>query len=131
MANYQLNAGDSVVVTVTDTDVVTGEVVVPDAGSVTAVLSSTTDTLVTNADGTFTITAGTAAGTGFMVTFYATVGGIASAPGVGTYDVVAAPAPDATALSVSFGVEAAPETTPAPAVEAAPAADATGTFRLS
>ena len=113
MANYPLNAGDTVVVTVTDTDAVTGAVGTPDAGSVTAVLSSSTDTIVANADGTFTVTAGTTTGTGNTVTANATVGGVASASAVGTYDVVAAAA-DATTLSVSFGTESAPAA-PAPA----------------
>ena len=107
MADFQLNAGDSVVVTVTDTDNVTGAAVTPDAGSVTAVLSSTTDTIVDNTDGTFTITAGATAGLGNTVTVNATVGGVASASAVGTYDVVANVAPDATTLAVTFGTESA------------------------
>ena len=108
MADFQLNAGDSVVVTVTDTDNVTGAAVTPDAGSVTAVLSSTTDTIVDNTDGTFTITAGATAGLGNTVTVNATVGGVASASAVGTYDVVANVTPDATTLAVTFGTESAP-----------------------
>ena len=127
MENYQLNAGDSVVVTVTDTDDVTGAVVVPDAGTLTAVLSSTTDSIVDNGDGTFTITAGSTDGTGNTVTTNATVGGTASNPGVGTYDVVTAVVtPDSTTLSVAFGTETAP------AASAPVAATATEAgFRLS
>lgn len=114
MANYPLNAGDSVVATIADNDAVTGAVVTPDAGSVTAVLSSATDTVVVDPSGTFaTITAGTALGTNNTVTVNATVGGVASATAVGTYDVVAAAA-DATTLSVTFGTESAPAA-PAPA----------------
>lgn len=113
VSDYQLNAGDTVVITITDTDDVTGDVVTPDAGSVTAVLSSSTDTIVDNGDGTFTITAGSVDSVGNTVTVNATVGGVASGPeggAVGTYDVVAAvtPPPDATTLSVSFGTESAP-----------------------
>jgi len=110
MANYQLNAGDSVVDTISDTDNVTGAAVAVDAGSVTAVLSSTTDTVVVDPSGTFaTITAGTTVGVGNTVTVNATVGGVASAPFVGTYDVVAAVVvPDATTLSGTFGTESGP-----------------------
>ena len=126
MANYQLNAGDSVVVTLTDTDNVTGAVVVPDAGSVTAVLSSSTDSIVANADGTYTITAGSVASTDNTVTANATVGGVASTAGVGTYDVVpAVVTPDATTLNVTFGTETAP------AAPAAPAAADASTAGLS
>lgn len=133
MADFQLNAGDSVVVTVTDTDDVTGDVVTPDAGSVTAVLSSTTDTIVENADGTFTLTAAASdvGSTGNTVTVNATVNGNASAPGVGTYDVVAVtpPPPDATTLSVAFGTTDTPPATPAADGVNVTAADAPGTFR--
>jgi hypothetical protein len=110
MANYQLNALDSVVVTVTDTDDVTGLAVTPDAGSVTAVLSSASDTIALDPTGTFaTITAGSVLGTGNTVTVNATYGGVASTPVVGTYDVVADVTPtDATSLSVAFGTETAP-----------------------
>ena len=112
MANYQLNAGDSVVLTVADNDSVTGAVVTPDAGSVSVVLSSTTDTVTPNADGTYTIVAGATLGTGNTATVNATVGGVASTKAVGTYDVVAAVVePDATTLSVSFGTESAPAST--------------------
>jgi hypothetical protein len=128
MANYQLIAVNSVVVTVTDNDAVTGAVVTPDAGTVSALLSSTTDTVTPNPDGTFTITAGATVGTGNTVTVNATVGGVASAPAVGTYDVVAVAVPDATTLSVAFGTEAAPA---AGAVAPAPNAEAVGNFRLS
>lgn len=119
MANYQLNAGDSVVVTITDTDDVTGDVVTPDAGSVVVTLSSATDSATANADGTYTLTAGAVEGVGNTFTVAATVNGNASTPGVGTYDVVATVAPDATSLSVSFGTETAPAAaTSAPAVAA-------------
>lgn len=118
MANYQLNAGDSVVVTVTDTDAVTGAVVKPDAFP-SVVLSSATDSVVANTDGTYTITAGTTLGTGNTLTVNATVGGVASTPAVGTYDVVpAVVGADATTLVVTFGTETAPF--PAPAVAPAP-----------
>ena len=60
MANYQLNAGDSVTVTLVVADDETGDVVTPDAGSVTAVLSDSTDSVVDNGDGTFTLTANAA-----------------------------------------------------------------------
>jgi hypothetical protein len=107
-SDYQLNAGDSVVVTITDTDDVTGATVTPDAGSVLAVLSSSTDTVVVDPSGTFlTITAGGTDSVGNTVTVSAEVNGVASASAVGTYDVVAA-TPDATSLSLSFGTETAP-----------------------
>ena len=118
MANYQLNTGGSVVVTVTDTDDVTGATVTPDAGSVSFSLSNSTDSFVTNADGTFTVTAGTALGTANTVTVNATVGGVASKAGVGTYDVVAAGGgggtTNPTTLSVSFGTKTGPTGTTAP-----------------
>ena len=134
MADFQLNAGDSAVVTVTDTDDVTGDVVTPDAGSVTAVLSSTTDTIVENSDGTFTLTAGATDvdSVGNTVTVNATVNGNASAPGVGTYDVIATvvPPPDATTLTVAFGAETPPAAPAADGVNVA-AAEEPGTFRNS
>jgi hypothetical protein len=113
MANYQLNTGDSVVVAFTDSDNVTGAAVVIDPGSVTAVLSDTTDSVVIDPSGTFaTITAGTSLAVGKTVTVNATVGGIASGPSggwVGAYDVVAAVVtPDATTLVGTFGTESAP-----------------------
>jgi hypothetical protein len=109
MYNYQLNEGDSVVVTVTDTDDVTGSTVTPDAGSVAFVLSNTSDSAVLNADGTITLTSGTTLGTGNTITVSATVGGVASSDAVGTYDVVAAVVTsDATTLTLSFGTESAP-----------------------
>ena len=111
MNNYQLNAGDSVDVTITDTDAVTGLVVTPDAGSLTAVLSSSTDSVSLDPTGGLgaTITAGTTLSTGNTITVNATVNGVASTPAVGTYDVVASVvSPDATNLSVSFGTEAGP-----------------------
>ena len=111
--NYPLNANDSVVVTIVDTDDVTGLAVVPDTGSVSAVLSSTTDTIAPNADGTYTLTAGATVGVGNTVTINATVGGVASTPVVVTYDVVPAVAPaDATSLSAIFGTESAPTGAP-------------------
>ena len=118
MANYPLNTGDSVIVTVTDTDTVTGLAASIDAGSLKAVLSSTTDTVVENADGTLTVTAGATLGTGNTLTVEATVNGVASKSAVGTYDVVAAVAPvNPTALSLSFGTETAPAAaTPPPLV---------------
>ena len=129
MANFPLNAGDSVVVTITDTDDVTGAAVTPDAGSVTAVLSNTGDSVVVDPSGAFaTLTAGAAASTDNTLTVNATVNGNASTPGVGTYDVVVVtpPPPDATTVSLTFGTE----TPPAPAATAA-AAEAPGTFRNS
>jgi len=128
MANFPLNAGDSVVVTIADTDDVTGAVVTPDAGSVTAVLSNTADSVVVDPSGAFaTLTAGATASTDNTLTVNATVNGNASKPGVGTYDVVVVtPPPDATTVSLTFGTE----TPPAPAATAA-AAEAPGTFRNS
>jgi hypothetical protein len=135
MANFPLNAGDSTVVTVTDTDDVTGDVVTPDAGSVTAVLSSSTDTIVENADGTFTLTAGATdvSSTSNTVTVNATVNGNASTPGVGTYDVIAVtpPPPDATTLSVAFGTETPPVAPAAADGVNVAAPEAPGTFRNS
>ena len=106
MADQPLTVGNSIPVTITDTDVVTGAVVTIDPGSLTATLSDTTDTAVVNADDTITLTAGTSVATDKTITVNATVGGIASEPWVGAYDVVAAP--DATALSGTFGTETAP-----------------------
>lgn len=125
MADYQLDAGDSVVVTITDTDEVTGEAVVPDEGSVAAELSSDTDSFVLDPSGSFlTLTAGATPGTGNSLTVTATVGGVASSPAVGTYDVVSNVAPpNPTALSLTFGVESAPAgdvADDAPADEPAP-----------
>ena len=118
MADYQLNAGDSVVVTLTDTDAVTGAAVTPDAGSVSATLSSATDTVVVDPSGTFlTVTAGTADSVGNTVTVDATVGGVASTPWVGTYDVVAV-VPDATVLLGTFGTETPPAAPAAPTLNA-------------
>lgn len=137
MANYQLNAGDSVVVTVTDTDNVTGAVVVADAGSVSAVLTSTTDILTANADGTFSITAGATKGTGNTVTVSATVGGAASTAAVGTYDVVGPTAGNATTLSVAFGTETGPGAVfpgavfPGSPVEAPPSNVGTGAGQIN
>ena len=139
MANYQLTSGDSVVVTPTVVDDVTGATVTADAGSVSAALSSTTDTLVDNTDGTFTIVAGSVDAVGNTITVQAAVNGVACTPGVGTYDVVAVVTPpDATSVSVSFGTEtppAASTTTPVAAAGtdgvAVVAPEAPGTFRNS
>lgn len=116
MANYQLNAGDSVVVTITDTDNVTGVEVVPDTGSVTAVLSSATDTIVVDPSGAFaTITANSAISTSNTVTVNGTVGGVASKAFVGTYDVIGVAATgNATTLSGTFGTETGPTGTTTP-----------------
>jgi hypothetical protein len=112
MANYQLNAGDSVVVTITDTDDATGLAVTIDASSVTAVLSSSTDSVVIDPSGTFlTITAGATPGTGNTVTVNATSDTAPSTSVVGTYDVVAdVVTSDQTSLSLSFGTEVNPAT---------------------
>jgi hypothetical protein len=103
MADYPLTTGDSVVITLTDTDTVTNQPVAIDAGSVTFELSDTADAAVLNADGTITLTAGATIAAGKTITVNATVGGIASAPWVGAYDVVAVA--DPTALSGVFGTE--------------------------
>jgi len=108
MADYPLTTGDSVVITLTDTDTVTNEPVTIDAGSVTFTLSDTSDTAVDNADGTITLT-GVSVASGKTITVDATVGGIASAAWVGTYDVV--PVPNPTALSGAFGTEVPPTPT--------------------
>jgi hypothetical protein len=107
--NYPLAAGDSVVVTITDTDDVTLAAVTPDAGSVVAVLSNPNDSVVVDPSGTFaTITAGDTVGAGNTITVSATVNGFASTDVVGFYDVVADVVNDATSLSLSFGTETAP-----------------------
>ena len=115
MADFQLNAGDSVVVTLTVTDDVTGDVVTPDAGSVLASLSSATDSVVDNGDGTFTLTAGQSLGTGNTLTVTGTVNGVAFGPvggAVGTYDVDAdVVTPDSTTGVLTFGTESAPTVT--------------------
>jgi hypothetical protein len=110
MANFQLNAGDSVVITIIDTDDVTGLVVTPDAGSVTALLSSSTDTIVVDPSGSFAVlTAKTTGSTGNTVTVGAAVNGVPSADAVGTYDVVVPiVTPDATSLSLTFGADTPP-----------------------
>ena len=120
MANYQLNTGDSVVVSLTYADSVTGAVVTPDASSVTAVLSASTDTVVVDPSQSFaTITGGTTVGVGNTVTVNGTVNGVASTAWIGTYDDVAAVvAPDATAITGTFGTESAP-TNPVPTVNPA------------
>ena len=131
MANFPLNAGDSVVVTISDTDDVTGAAVTPDAGSVTAELSNTEDSVVVDPSGAFlTLTAGATASTGNTVTVSATVNGLASTPGVGTYDVIAV-TPDTTTVSLTFGTETPPAPAPAAAEVAAVATEAAGTFRTS
>jgi hypothetical protein len=113
MANYQLTEGDSVVITLTDTDDVTGEAVIIDPGSVTAELSDLSDSVVVDPSGTFlTLTAGSVDGLGNTVTVNATVGGVSSVPWTGTYDVVAnVVTPDSTTLSGTFGTEEAPVAT--------------------
>jgi hypothetical protein len=114
MANYQLTTDDSVVITLTDTDDVTGDVVTPDTGSVVATLSDTTDTAVVDPSGSFvTLTGSGSVATGKTITVAATVGGVASTPFVGTYDVVDAvvTTPDPTTLTGLFGIESAPSTT--------------------
>jgi hypothetical protein len=110
MADYQLTTGDSVTITFVDTDDVTGAVVTPDAGSLTVVSSNSGDTVTLATDGSLSavLTAGTTTGTGYTVTANATVNGVDSTPWVGTYDVVAGVAPDATTLTGTFGLEAAP-----------------------
>ena len=130
MANFPLNAGDSVVVTISDTDDVTGAAVTPDAGSVTAELSNTEDSVVVDPSGAFaTLTAGATASTDNTLTVNATVNGNASKPGVGTYDVVVVTPPDATTVTLTFGTETAPTSVAAPV--AAVATEAAGTFRTS
>jgi hypothetical protein len=118
-SNYQLNAGDSVVFTLVDIDDVTGAVVTPDAGSVTAVLGSGTDTVVVDPSGTFlTITAGDTLSASNNVVINATVNGVASGPVGGLvayYDVVAVTSTDTTTLSGSFGTEVSPGAVTAPA----------------
>jgi hypothetical protein len=114
MANYQLTTDDSVVITLTDTDDVTGDVVTPDTGSVVATLSDTTDTAVVDPSGSFvTLTGSGSVATGKTITVAATVGGVASTPFVGTYDVVDAvdTTADPTTLTGLFGIESAPSTT--------------------
>ena len=112
MANYQLNAGDSVTVTLVVADDETGDVVTPDAGSVTAVLSDSTDSVVDNGDGTFTLTAGAALSSGNTLTVNGTVNGVAFGPvggAVGTYDVDAdVTPPDTFTGTITFGTESAP-----------------------
>lgn len=138
MADYQLNQGDTVVVTIVDTDDVTGDVVTPDAGSVSVQLSpnASSSTVVLDESETFaTITAGPTASVGDAINVSATFDGVDSTPAVGTFDVVAAvvPPPDATTLSVSFGTEA-PAASVSPVDEnptAATATEAAGTFRNS
>jgi hypothetical protein len=114
MANYQLTTDDSVVITLTDTDDVTGDVVTPDTGSVVATLSDTTDTAVVDPSGSFvTLTGSGSVATGKTITVAATVWGVASTPFVGTYDVVDAvdTTADPTTLTGLFGIESAPSTT--------------------
>lgn len=109
MANYPLNAGDSVTVTLTVIDDETGNIVTPDAGSVVAVLSDTTETVVDNGDGTFTLTAGSFLATGNTLTVNGTVNGVAFAAAVGTYDVDAdVTPPDTFTGTLTFGTEVAP-----------------------
>jgi hypothetical protein len=114
MANYQLTTDDSVVITLTDTDDVTGDVVTPDTGSVVATLSDTTDTAVVDPSGSFvTLTGSGSVATGKTITVAADVRGVASTPFVGTYDVVDTvdTTADPTTLTGLFGIESAPSTT--------------------
>lgn len=128
MSDYQLNQGDTVVVTITDTDEVTGNVVTPDPGSVSASISpnASSSTVVVDPSGAFaTVTAGPSESVGDVLTVTATVGGVASTPASGSFDVVAAPPPDATALSLSFGTEASSATSSGTLPEAVTLADGT------
>lgn len=109
--DYPLNAGDSVKVDLAYADDVTGEAVTPDAGSVLAELSSSSDTVLVDESQTFlTITAGDVVGDGNTVTVTGTVGGVASTPWVGTYDVVAdvVTPPDPTTITGTFETETTP-----------------------
>jgi protein involved in polysaccharide export with SLBB domain len=114
--NFQLNAGDVVVVTITDTGDNTGTVYTPDAGSVTAVLagpaSDTLQPVVDPSGDFFTITAGQLLGAGNTVTVNALVSGVASGPvggAVFTFDVVAdVVASEPTTITLSAGSESAP-----------------------
>lgn len=109
MANEQINAGDSIVATLTVTDDETGDVVSPDAGSITTSLSESTDSVVDNGDGTFTLSVGSTLSTGNTLTVNGTVNGVAFAAAVGTYDVVAdVTPPDTFTGTLSFGTETAP-----------------------
>jgi len=110
MSDYPLTASDSVVVSLTAADNVTGAAVAIDPGSVSVSLSNPGDTFSVDASGTFlTIFAGATLGTGFTVTVNGTVGGIVSDPWVGTYDVVAGTVtPDATTITGTFGTEVGP-----------------------
>jgi len=108
MSDYQLTEGYSVQVTITVTDTVTGAAVTPDADSVTASSSNPSDSVVVDPSQTFlTLTAGDTAATDQTLTVNAAVGGVASTPGTGTYDVVAPPA-NPTAVTLSFGTETPP-----------------------
>ena len=113
--NYPLTAGDSVVVVLAYTDDVTGAPVTPDAGSVSAELSNASDSVVLDPSQTFlTITAGETTGVGATVTVAGTVGGVASTPWVGVYDVVPAAAADPTTITGTFETETQPDgSTPA------------------
>lgn len=110
VTDYPLTAGDSVVVTITQTLDSTGAEVTPDAGSVSATLSNLSDSVIVDPSGTFlTITAGTTPVVGATVTVNATFNGVpADAPAVGTYDVVAVVEDNATSLALTFGTETAP-----------------------
>ena len=106
--NYQLNTLDSVQIAITDTVDATGLAAVIDPGSLSAVLSDTTDS-VSVSGSTVTLTGGTNLATSKTVTVSGTVGGVASTPWVGTYDVVAAVVePTSTTLSGTFAGETAP-----------------------
>lgn len=110
MADFPLTSGDDTVIALVDNDAVTGAVVTIDPGSVTAVLSDTTDSVSVDPSGTFvTLVTGPNVAAGKTITVNATVGGLASQPWVGTYDVVAAVVtPDATVLTGTFGAEEPP-----------------------
>jgi hypothetical protein len=106
--NYQLNTLDSVSIAITDTVDATGLAAVIDPGSLSAGLSDTTDS-VSVSGSTVTLTGGTNLATSKTVTVSGTVGGVASTPWVGTYDVVAAVVePTTTTLSGTFAGETAP-----------------------
>jgi hypothetical protein len=120
MSDYPLTVLDSVVVTLAYTDDVSGDAVTPDAGSVAVALSNApADSVVLDESQTFcTLTAGPSPVAGNTITVTGTVGGIASTPWVGVYDVVAAAPPDATTITGTFGSETVPSFVDAAAAEA-------------
>lgn len=111
MANQQMNTGDSIIVTITDTEDATGLPATIDPGSLTASLSDTTDSAVVNADGTVTLTAGPTLATSKTITVSATVAGVASHDWVGTYDVIA-PVVEPTSTTLAGTFAATGETAP-------------------